>query len=140
MRQQGPAPIGIEFGEDIVEQQDRRGSCALGDHPVGGQSQGQRKGTLFPLRGVGAGRESVDSEQQFIAMRSYERGSPPQFIAPGCVEGSGQAIGAPWGVVVGHHICRTSGYIVVGPGQHRGHIGDQGGPGIGERFTGFDEF
>ena len=70
MSQERPAPIRIEFGEDIVEQQDRWRAGGFGDHPMGGQTQRQRQRSLLPLRGMGPLRHPVDGQEQFVAMGS----------------------------------------------------------------------
>ena len=59
--EQRVAAVGVELGEHVVEQQDRRRAGAVGDQPVGGQAQGQRQRALLALGRVGAGRQAADA-------------------------------------------------------------------------------
>ena len=52
--QQRMGTIRVQFGEDIVEQQDRRGAAPTRHDIVGAKPEGQRKGPLLTLGCVGA--------------------------------------------------------------------------------------
>ena len=51
-REEGGGAVGIELGEHVVEQEQRRLADPLGDDPVGGEAQRQGQRPLLALRGV----------------------------------------------------------------------------------------
>ncbi|CAB4944503.1 unannotated protein [freshwater metagenome] len=139
MREQCPTPVRVELGKDVVEQQNRRSTRAVGDHLMRRQSQGERQGPLLTLRCVGAGRHPVDGQLQFVAMGADQRGSPTQFIAADSPEGRSQPRFAPGCVVDSIDVGTLTSNMVVGRPQNRGKFLDKGGAGVCECLTHIDQ-
>jgi hypothetical protein len=102
--QQRVAPIRVELGEHVVEQQHRRGGGSPRHHLVGGQPQGQREGPLLALGGVGAGREPVEAEVEIVAVGADGGHTAAQVVAPRGRQSRRQPLGHPGRVVGGHHL------------------------------------
>ena len=65
--------IVVEFGEDVVEQQQRRFAGALPRHGIFGHLQREHGRALLPLRAVDGERTPVERERQIVAVRSCNR-------------------------------------------------------------------
>ncbi len=81
--QQGRRALGVELGEHVVEEQERRGVEDGRDATGGREPEGQGDAALLALRRVGAGRHPVEGHLELVAVRAHQAHAAAQLVAPG---------------------------------------------------------
>ena len=109
--------------------------AAVGDHPVGGEAQGERQRPLLALRGVGAGRQAADGELDVVAVRADEwtrpgAGRPRRAAASAAARPCARHGGRVGGASTSAGAC---GHLGVGRGQHRRQPSSRSGAAVGQR-------
>jgi hypothetical protein len=80
--QEGVAAVGVELGEDVVEQQHGGRARHVRDHVVGRQAQGQGQRPLLALGRVRAGRQPADGQVDVVAVRAYQGHASLELVPP----------------------------------------------------------
>ena len=86
------APLGIELGEDVVEQQERRPAVERGQDVELGELEGQDRRPLLAARREAREVAAVELEDEVVAVRPDERRPVPDLLVGGLREPAGQGV------------------------------------------------
>ena len=79
--EQAPAPLGVEFAENVVEQIERRRTAPRANEFGLREAQGEGERALLPLAGEGRGSGAVQFEEDIVAVRTdYGLAQAPFFL------------------------------------------------------------
>src|SRR5664280_1293470 len=133
--QEGPGPEGIQFGEDVVEQQHRCRPQAFGGQLVGCQPEGEGGRPLLALGGMGAAGESAQREVQLVPVGTHE-GHPPGHVPLTRLHQGVPQSADPRPSIGEADRCALTGQSCVVHLGDRGQLRDQDLAGLDQRRTG----
>lgn len=123
MCQEGVAPGGVEFAENVVEQKERCRFVALGENPRLSELEGEDRGALLAFAREVRGRPSIYEKAKIIPMRTNDGEAKTLLFRPGARELSGEIFLAPGSVFEPEHLAFAADFDLALRG-HGGQLPD----------------